>query len=102
MLWWSVFTAFTGAAANLTQMLIARFVFGLGEGVYPACGFKTIAVWFPKKERATANAIRWAAGPLGAALAPLAVVQIVSLWGWRAVFYSLFLNSVISFVHISY
>jgi sugar phosphate permease len=95
MLWWSVFTAFTGAAANLTQMLIARFVFGLGEGVYPACGFKTIAVWFPKKERATANAIRWAAGPLGAALAPLAVVPIVSHWGWRAVFYSLFLPGVL-------
>ena len=95
MLWWSVFTAITGAAANLTQMLIARFVFGLGEGVYPACGFKTIAVWFPKKERATANAIKFAAGPLGAALAPLAVVPIVSYWGWRTVFYCLFLPGVL-------
>src|SRR5690349_8670127 len=35
MLWWSVFTAATGAAGNLTQMLIIRFVFGLGEGVFP-------------------------------------------------------------------
>jgi len=95
MLWWSVFTAITGAAANLTQMLIARFAFGLGEGVFPACAFKMIAVWFPKKERATANAIKFASGPLGAALAPLAVVQIVSLWGWRAVFYSLFLPGVL-------
>jgi sugar phosphate permease len=95
MLWWSAFTALTGAAANVTQMLFVRFIFGLGEGVYPACGFKAIAVWFPKRERATANAIRWAAGPLGAALAPLAVVPIVSHWGWRTVFYCLFLPGVL-------
>jgi sugar phosphate permease len=91
MLWWSVFTAITGAAANLTQMVIVRFLFGLGEGVFPACSFKTIAVWFPKKERATASAIMLASNPLGAALAPLAVVGIMSIWGWRTVFYSLFI-----------
>jgi sugar phosphate permease len=95
MLWWSVFTAITGAAANLTQMLIARFGFGLGEGVFPACGFKTIAVWFPRKERATANAIKLSSNSLGSALAPLAVVPIVSFWGWRTVFYSLFLPGVL-------
>jgi sugar phosphate permease len=95
MLWWSVFTAITGAAANVTQMVIARFVFGLGEGVFPACSFKTVAVWFPKKERTTANAIMLASNSLGAALAPLAVVGIISLWGWRAVFYSLFFPGVL-------
>lgn len=95
MLWWSVFTAFTGLAANAAQMVVVRFVFGLGEGMYPACSFKTIAVWFPKKERATANAIMLASNPVGAALAPLAVVGIMSLWGWRPVFYSLFLPGVL-------
>jgi len=96
MLWWSAFTAITGAAATLTQMLIARFLFGLGEGVFPACAFKAIPAWFPKKERATANAIRLASNPLGAALAPLAVVGIMSFWGWRSVFYILFLPGVLS------
>jgi len=95
MLWWSVFTAITGVAANLTQMLIVRFGFGLGEGMFPACAFKTIAVWFPKKERATANAIMFAAGSVGAALAPFAVVPIISFWGWRTVFYILFLPGVL-------
>lgn len=95
MLWWSIFTGITGSAVGLTQMLIARFSFGLGEGVFPACAFKTVAVWFPKKERATANAIKMACGPLGAAIAPIFVVHIVSLWGWRAVFHSLFLPGVI-------
>ncbi len=90
LLWWSAFTALTGAAANFTHMLLARFIFGLGEGVFPSCVFKTIAVWFPKQERATANAIKMAAGPFGAALAPLFVVGIMSMWGWRHVFYLLF------------
>jgi sugar phosphate permease len=96
MLWWSAFTAVTGAATNVTQMLIARFCFGLGEGIYPACSFKTIAVWFSKKERAAATAILLACGALGVALAPILGVKIVALWGWRTVFYSLFIPGVLA------
>lgn len=95
MLWWSAFTAITGMAATLVQMLVTRFVFGLGEGTFPACAFKTIAVWFPRRERATANAIMLASNPLGIALCPLIVVAIMSTWGWRAVFFSLFIPGVI-------
>lgn len=95
MLWWSVFTAVTGLVGNLVQMLVVRFVFGLGEGIYPACAFKATAVWFPKRERATANAIKLAAGPLGAALAPLVVVGIMSYWDWRHAFYVLLVPGVI-------
>jgi MFS family permease len=95
MVWWSLFTAITGLVGNLVQMLVTRFVFGLGEGVFPSCAFKTIAVWFPRRERATANAIMLASNPLGVALSPLVVVAIMSVWGWRAVFYSLFLPGVI-------
>lgn len=95
LLWWSMFTAITGAAANQTQMLITRLLFGLGEGIYPACVFKSVAVWFPAKERATANGIRQSAAPLGSALSPLVVVGIMSLWGWRGAFYSLVIPGVL-------
>lgn len=91
MLWWSFFTAITGIAANFSQMLVARFLFGLGEGVYPACSFKTVAMWFPKRERGTANAIMLSSSRMGAAIAPLFVVWIMSFGGWRPVFFSLFL-----------
>ena len=96
MLWWSLFTAVTGAAANLTQMLVARLGFGLGEGIYPACSFKTVATWFPKAERATATAILLACSALGAALAPLIAVKLVSLYGWRSVFFALSLPGVLT------
>lgn len=95
LLWWTLFTAITGAVYSLTQMLAARFIFGLGEGVFPACAFKTIAVWFPKKERATANAVMLSFNTLGSALAPLIVVPIISLWGWRTAFYSLLIPGVL-------
>jgi sugar phosphate permease len=95
LLWWSAFTAVTGLASSKAVMLIARFVFGLGEGLYPACAFKTIATWFPKHERATANAMMLASNPLGLAISPLVVVAVMSLWGWRAVFLVLFVPGVV-------
>ena len=96
MAWWSVFTALTGFAGSLSQLIFTRFVFGLGEGLYPACSFKAIAVWFPKAERATANAIQFAAGSLGTAIGPLVVVAIMSYWGWRHVFYALLIPGLVA------
>lgn len=90
LVWWSIFTGITGSVATFAQILIARFLFGLGEGVYPACTFKTVATWFPRRNRGTANAIMLSSSRLGAAIAPLLVVWIMAhLGGWRAVFWSL-------------
>ncbi len=89
ILWRAVFVALTAAAGNLTQLLGVRVLFGLGDGMFPACAFKTVAVWFPKRERTRANALMLAVMPLGTALAPLLMIPIVSHWGWRAAFYSL-------------
>ena len=90
IMWWSAFTALTGAMSNLIQLVICRILFGIGEGIFPACSFKTISTWFPTKERATASGIMLASNALGQAVGPLFVVGIMSIWGWRAVFYSLF------------
>ena len=95
MLWWSVFAALTGSVATFAQMLITRFLFGLGEGVFPAAAFKAIAVWFPQKERATANAVKLASSPLGGALAPLFVVALMSIGSWRTVFHALLIPGII-------
>jgi sugar phosphate permease len=95
MLWWSGFAALTGAAGGLASMLVARFLFGLGEGVYPASAFKAVAVWFPMRERATANAVKLASTPLGGALAPLLVVAVMAFGTWRTVFYVLMVPGVV-------
>ena len=89
ILWWSAFTALTGAASSLAAMLWIRVAFGIGEGVFPAASFKSLANWFPLKERGTATGLMMASNPLGAALAPLVVAFILATWNWRTAFFAL-------------
>lgn len=85
--WWSGFTIATGWCRSFLQMVGARFLFGLGTaGAYPnASG--VIAKWFPFEEHARAQGFVWAAGRLGAAMAPLLLVPLERACGWRAVFW---------------
>lgn len=95
MLWWSICTAITGATMNLAQLLFVRLLFGLGEGVYPPTTWKIIANWFPTRERATASALLFAGYALGLAISPLIAVSVMSIWGWRNVFFIMFFPGVI-------
>src|SRR5438270_6747254 len=63
-----------------------RFALGLGEaGNFPA-SIKTVAEWFPKKERALATGIFNSGSNVGAIVAPLAVPWIVVNYGWQWAF----------------
>jgi ACS family hexuronate transporter-like MFS transporter len=73
----------TGAAAGFAMM---RFALGLGEaGNFPAA-IKTVAEWFPKKERALATGIFNSGTNVGALVTPLAVPWITLRWGWQWAF----------------
>ena len=95
LVWWSAFTAITGFATSLANMIWIRVAFGIGEGLYPGGALKLISIWFPLKERATANAFMNSSNALGPALAPLFVAVIMAAWGWRTVFYTLFVPGLI-------
>jgi ACS family hexuronate transporter-like MFS transporter len=72
-----------GVSGAVAGFAIARFVLGLGEsGNFPAC-IKTVAEWFPQKERALATGIFNSGANVGALIAPLAVPWIAIYWGWR-------------------
>ncbi|MDX9812036.1 MAG: MFS transporter [Bacteroidales bacterium] len=63
-----------------------RALLGFSEaGNFPAA-IKTVAEWFPKKERALATGIFNSGTNVGAIIAPLAVPAIVIAWGWQAAF----------------
>lgn len=65
---------------------VARFFLGFFEaGNFPAA-VKTVAEWFPKKERAFATGLFNAGSNAGAILAPLVVPLITDLWGWQEAF----------------
>ncbi len=73
----------SGAAAGFA---VARFLLGLGEsGNFPA-SIKSVAEWFPKRERALATGIFNSGTNVGAVVAPLAVPLIVGYWNWQAAF----------------
>jgi ACS family hexuronate transporter-like MFS transporter len=65
---------------------LARFGLGVGEaGNFPAA-IKTVAEWFPKRERALATGIFNGGSNLGAIIAP-AIVPIIALtWSWQVAF----------------
>jgi len=65
---------------------VARFALGLGEsGNFPAA-IKTVAEWFPKKERALATGIFNSGTNVGATVAPLVVPWIAVHLGWQFAF----------------
>jgi ACS family hexuronate transporter-like MFS transporter len=72
-----------GAAAGFA---LVRFFLGLAEaGNFPAA-IKTVAEWFPRKERAFATGIFNSGSNVGALLTPLAVPWITIRWGWEWAF----------------
>jgi MFS transporter, ACS family, hexuronate transporter len=63
-----------------------RAALGVTEaGNFPAAN-KTMAEWFPKKERAYATGIYNSGANLGAIIAPLCVPFIAKNWGWEWAF----------------
>ncbi|HSC45879.1 MAG TPA: MFS transporter [Candidatus Acidoferrum sp.] len=86
MVFWSVASMAHAAAGSLAGFIAARAALGFGEaGVFPA-SIKSVAEWFPKKERALATGIFNAGTSVGAMLTPLFVPWIAEHLGWRWAF----------------
>ena len=83
---WSVASMSHALARTAVQFAAARFLLGVGEaGNFPAA-IKTVAAWFPKRERALATGIFNSGSNLGALLAPLFVPFVAEHFGWRVSF----------------
>jgi ACS family glucarate transporter-like MFS transporter len=85
-LWWSAFTALTGACTGLWTLVAVRFLFGAGEaGAFPNVA-RVLSRWFPDEERGRAQGLLLAASSIGGALAPFLATLMVQSIGWRATF----------------
>jgi MFS family permease len=86
---WSMFTALTGAAWNLASLWAVRFLFGAGEaGCFPNLT-RMLSAWLPLSERVKAQAVMWAFGRWGGALAPPVAFFVIYHFGWRLGFVAL-------------
>jgi ACS family hexuronate transporter-like MFS transporter len=83
---WSVSAMAHALARGAASFSAARFALGVGEsGNFPAA-IKTVAEWFPTRERAFATGIFNAGSNVGAVVTPIMVPWIALTWGWRAAF----------------
>jgi ACS family hexuronate transporter-like MFS transporter len=83
---WSVANMLHGFARSTFQLAVFRSLLGAAEpGNFPA-GVRTVAEWFPMKERALAVGIFNAGTALGAALAAPVIAFIALNWGWQMAF----------------
>ena len=86
IVFWSVAAMGHALARSAFGFGTARFFLGLGEaGNFPA-SIKTVAEWFPKKERALATGIFNSGSNVGAIAAPLIVPFIAVNYGWQWAF----------------
>lgn len=86
VIWWSFFTAMTGAAWGFGMLVIVRFLFGAGEaGALPNAA-RVLREWFPDSSRARAQGLVAAAMMLGGAAAPRASQVLIDTVGWRWTF----------------
>jgi ACS family hexuronate transporter-like MFS transporter len=83
---WSIAAMAHALAHSVMGFGIARVALGVGEsGNFPAC-IKTVAEWFPKKERALATGIFNSGTNIGALTTPFLVAWITRRYGWRGAF----------------
>jgi ACS family hexuronate transporter-like MFS transporter len=78
---------FHAIARSVFGFSIARVFLGLGEAGHFPAAVKTVAEWFPKKERALATGIFNAGTSVGVVIALLLTPYIFSHYGWQSVFW---------------
>jgi len=83
---WSIAAMGHALARGVWGFGFWRGFLGISEaGNFPAA-IKSVAEWFPKKERALATGIFNSGTNVGAIIAPLAIPAMVVAWGWQSAF----------------
>lgn len=86
VLWWSAFTALTGAAIGFWSLLAVRFLFGAGEaGAFPNIA-RSVSRWFPEAEQGRSLSVAFIGLAVGAAVSTPLVFGLVAWAGWRWAF----------------
>lgn len=84
---WSVAAMSHAFASGLRSLSVFRFLLGLGEaGNWPGAA-KTVAVWFPARQRALGMAIFNSGAAIGSIVAPPVIVGLTAYFGhWQQTF----------------
>lgn len=83
---WAAAAASHALAGSVLGFMVARACLGFAEaGAFPGA-IRTVAEWFPRKERAFATGLFNSGSNIGSFLAPTLIPWIYFQFGWRACF----------------
>jgi ACS family glucarate transporter-like MFS transporter len=83
VVWWSFFTALTGATFGFASLVVVRFLFGAGEAGALPNSARVLREWFPDSSRGRAQGIVTTAMLLGGAASFTASQRLINVIGWR-------------------
>lgn len=83
----SLFTGLIGLAGSVFSLKVFRLGVGMAEAPVAIASSATINNWFPPKEKGTATGIFLAGSKVGPLIVPVLCAWIISVWGWREIFY---------------
>lgn len=83
---WSIAGMAHAVARGVVSFAVARFALGIGESANFPAAVKSVAEWFPKKERAFAAGLFNSGSTVGAITAPVIVSGITLAMGWQWAF----------------
>ena len=83
---WSLSSMSHALARNAFEFGMARLGLGLGEAANFPAAIKTVASWFPRRERALATGIFNSGSNIGAVAAPIIVPIMAANFGWHSAF----------------
>lgn len=88
ILLWAGSTLLMGFAAGFVSLLVLRILLGVGESISFPGSSKIIARHIPAERRGVANAAVAAGIAIGPAVGTLAGGLILAEWGWRPIFFT--------------
>ncbi|MBD2752434.1 MFS transporter [Spirosoma validum] len=83
---WSIAAVLTTFVGNMTGLRWTRAFLGLGEAANFPAAIKTIAEWFPRRERSFASGLFNAGTNVGIILTALVIPYVILQFGWRSSF----------------
>jgi MFS transporter, ACS family, hexuronate transporter len=98
MVWCAASTAH-GLVTSVAGFTAARIALGLGEGGnFPTC-IKSVATWFPVRDRALATGVFNSGSNVGGLVAPLIAAFVTVNWGWQTAFY---VTGLVGFIWVAF
>jgi ACS family hexuronate transporter-like MFS transporter len=86
MVVWSFFAGLTGLVTTMATLVVARFMFGIGEAPWLSASNKVLIDNVPQERFSTFHSLCSSGQPLGGAIAGPVVGIVTAAFGWRAGF----------------